>query len=282
MSARDLATRAFRATWANKKLWLFGLFVGAASGSGGGEGANGAGGGDAGGPLPLWVIALIAVALALGLAALVMHVVSEAALIAGIDRARDPEAPPLGLGEGLRVGRRHFLGVLATKLLLGLASAASVAVVATPSALGAVGLVPLWLGVAATVLLALPAVPWLLTLHFLLQYALRMVVLERRPARDAIAQAWAYLHGRIRDSLVLLGLGLLGEGAAAVAMAICLVPCALVAGLLYLLAGLPAAIAVGVGLFAPCALAVIGAKGTFRSGLWTLGYLDGGSGRARA
>jgi hypothetical protein len=280
MNALDLATRAFRATWANKKLWLFGFFVAAASGGGGGNGRSG--GGGAGGEVPVWVIPLVLAALLVGLAALVMHIMSEAALIAGIDRARDSDAPPLGLGEGFRVGRRHFGGVFLTKLLLGLASAVSVAVVSAPAALGAVGVVPLWLGVAATTLLALPAVPWLLTLHFLLQYALRMVVLERCSARGAIERAWAFLHGRIRASLVLLGLGLLGEGAAAVAMAICLVPCAFVGGLLYLVAGLPAGIAAGVALFAPCAFAVAGAKGTFRSGLWTLGYLDGGNGHARA
>jgi hypothetical protein len=282
MNARDLATRAFRATWANKKLWLFGFFAAAASSGSGGNGGTGGAGSGGGEDLPLWVIVLIVAALVVGLAALAMHIVSEAALIAGFDRARDAGAPSMGLGEGLRVGRRHFGGVLLTKLLVGLATAASVALICAPAALGAIGVVPLWLGAAATALLALPAVPWLLTLHFLLQYALRIVVLEQRPAREAIARAWAYLHGRIRDSLVLLGLSILGEGAAAVAMAICLVPSALVGGLLYLLAGLPAAIAAGVAIFAPCAFAVTGAKGTFRSGLWTLGYLEGGSVHARA
>src|SRR5918992_5410572 len=89
-----------------KSLWLFGFFVGMASGgsSGGGRGGDGGGGGAAG-PLGLSVteIALIAIVIVLAVVALiVMRFVSEGALIEGVARAR--KGGTMTTGEAFRAG----------------------------------------------------------------------------------------------------------------------------------------------------------------------------------
>lgn len=275
MNPLQIAKDSLRTLWSQKQLWIFGLFVAA------GAGAPGAHGESAGGhvsSIPAWLVAVAVGAGVLGLAALVMHVVSEAALIEGVRRAR--EGGRLGLGEGVRVGARSFWRVLGIKTLVLLVGATTVVVAAAPAALGALGAIPLALGIAVTALLALPLVPWMLTLQFVHAYALRFAVLEDRGVTAAFRDARQHLHGRIAESLKLLVVTFVGRAGASLFASAVVLPAAAVGGVAYLVGGLVPALVAGGIVAVPLALALTGALGTFESGVWTHGFLDARSLRA--
>ncbi len=283
MEAIELGKAAARTVWRNKYLWFFGAFVAAGGGGGGGAppgGGKGAGasrGAEAWQGLPEWAWALIIVGSIVALAASLLHVLSEAALIEGVrrDRARPAgERPALGIRKGIRLGLSFFWRVLGIKFAFGAVTFATVGVCAAPVTLGIFELVPLAVGIIGTVLLALPAVPFLLTAYFLYEYTLRFCVLEDLALRAAWRRAFAYLHGRIVPSLQLLLVALVGRIAGGVVAGMALVPVALLALGLYFAGGLPLAIGAGVLLGLPVALLVTGALGAYNSAVWTLGVLD--------
>jgi hypothetical protein len=279
MKATEIMKRSFHTAWNNKRLWIFGLFVAAmSSGSGGDSSGGGSGGAEA---LPSWLPIVIIVAVVIALGALVMNIISEAALIAGIDRTRLQGDRTFSIREGLRLGVRHFRPVLLLKVLFGVVNGLSGGLVALPAALGGLGVVPLWAGLTMTGVLVLPAIPWLLTLYFLRQYALRIAVLERCGTMEALRGSKDHLHGRIADSLVLFGVSLVGVVASTVAMGAFLLPAAVLGGAVYLATSLLLpAIITGAAIMIPGALCALGFQGTYRSGVWTLGYLEATEARA--
>jgi hypothetical protein len=265
---------AARNLWTHKYLWFFGLFVGAATGGAGAPRSTGhhAGGHD----VPAWLVPVLIGTSVVALGALVMHVISEGALIEGVRRNRTGDA--FRFGAGMRAGVAHFWAVLGVKLLFALTMATSAVVLALPVLGGVAGLYRVWIGAVLVAPLVLLAMPWLLSLYFGYLYALRFAVLDDRTAWAAIHEARLHLHGRVLDSLQLLLVaftGQLGAGLAAVAL---LVPVAAVGALVYLLAGLTPAIVTAATLALPAVLAVVGAIGAFQSSVWTLGFLDGRSG----
>jgi hypothetical protein len=264
-----IAKQSLSTIRSHKYLLFFGFFVA----SGGGAGANPGAHGHHGGPLPAWIWPLLAGALVLGLAALVMHVLSEAALIDGVERAQHGERGRIG--EELRASRRHFWTLAAIKLALGAAMVLSVGVVALPIGGALAGAYPVLAGAVATALLALVAVPWLLTLYFIYMYAMRIAVLDDKKAMDSIRAAKRYLHGRIASSLTLLVAGGLGAAAVEIVGVLVALPIAALGLGVYFLAGLVPALVVGGVLVLPVALVVAGSVGAYRSSLWTLGFLDG-------
>jgi hypothetical protein len=271
MNLYAVAKSALETTWRHKRLWLFGLFV-ASAGGGGGSNA-GPGGGPAGAALPGWTFALIGLAGGLALAALVMHVISEGALIDAAARARRGE--PARARDGFRAGRERFAALLRLKLIALCAFLAAALVLAAPAAAAVAGALPSWSAVALTALLALGGVPWLLTGVFVYVWALRLSVLDGLAARDAIRAGWSFLHGRVGESLKLLLVAFAGQLAGGFAAALAAAPGALVGVGLWLATGavVPAA-AIGAALALPPALAALGASGAFRSTLWTLGFLE--------
>ncbi len=282
MNAIELGKDALRTVWRNKYLWFFGAFVAAGAGGGGAGGGGGGGGGpvEGGGgfeSLPTWVWWLIIVGSLVGLVVSLLHVVSEAALIEGVrrDRSRSPQSEPtLGIRRGLRLGLSFFWRVVGIKLAFFAVMLMTAAVCLAPLLLALPKILPLWLGIVGTVLLALPAIPFLLTVYFLYEYTLRFCVLEDLTVRAAFRRAYAYLHGRIVPSLQLLLVALLGRAAGAVASAMALVPAALIGLGLYLAGGwVPAVVVAGV-LAVPLLLVVSGATGAYNSAVWTLGVLD--------
>ncbi len=264
-----IAKQAFSTIRSHKYLLFFGFFVA----SGGGVGGNVGGHGHHGGPLPAWVWPLIAAGVALGLAALVMNVLSEGALIEGVERAQRGERGRIG--EELRQSKRHFWTLAAIKAGLGLAMLLSVAVVAAPLGVGLLGAYPVVVGAVATALLALPAVPWLLTLYFIYMYAMRIAVLDDLTARESVRAAQRYLHGRIARSLKLLVASGLGSAAVEMVGLLVALPFAALGLGIYFAAGLVPALVVGGVLVAPVAAIIAGSVGAYRSSLWTLGFLDG-------
>lgn len=281
MNAIELGKDALRTVWRNKYLWFFGAFVAAGAGGGGaGGGGGGAGPAEDGGgfeSLPTWVWWLIIAGSLVGLIVSLLHVVSEAALIEGVrrDRTRSPQSEPtLGIRRGLRLGLSFFWRVVGIKLAFFAVTLLTAAVCLTPLLLALPKVLPLWLGIVGTVLLALPAIPFLLTVYFLYEYSLRFCVLEDLTVRAAFRRAYAYLHGRIVPSLQLLLVALLGQAAGAVASAMALVPVALIGLGLYFGGGLVLALVVAGVLAVPLLLVVSGATGAYNSAVWTLGVLD--------
>lgn len=256
----------------NRSLWFFGFFVAAAGGGGGGA-PKGHAGGAAGGPMPTWVIAAVVFALLLGVAGLVMHVVSEAALIDGVRRARRGERTEVKAG--LSTGLRYFWRMVGIKVANFATVLVTTACAALPLAAVLLAGGPVWAGAIGTAALAVTLLPWLLSVYFTYEYALRAAVVEDLGVRASIRQGFRFLHGRLSGSLWLLVASGFGQAAAGVVGLVLAAPVALIGLLVYLAAGtLPAVITAGV-LMVPLAACLVGALGTYRSGVWTHGYLEG-------
>jgi hypothetical protein len=271
-----------------KSLWLFGFFVGIASGGsgggagggqsrGGGDVAAGAGGNGVAtvgiGPFGFSVEELapvVLVVLLAAIAAFVMRFVSEGALIEGIVRARQGDR--MTTREGFRAGWAHW-GVL---LRIGLIYVA--ALVATLALLGAWCVVGFQaFGLIGAIALSMPAVviavPWLVTLYVVQAFAARIAVLENRQALDAIAKARLFLHGRLMHGLRLIVATFVGTLLFAVVGIVVMVPVTLLLiALIPVLRVLPV-ILLGCVVLLPVVYVLAAMVGTFRSSIWTIGYV---------
>lgn len=270
MDIFDIAKRSLSTLWTNKHLWFFGFFV--AVGSGGGGGSRDGQGGASLATLPTWVFVLMGVGLLISLVFMVLHVLSEAALIEGVADGENGEQRTIR--EGLRRGRKHFWKLVGLKVLLGLVMVVTFAIIAAPAILAHFGLLPIWLGVVVAVLLGLVGVPWLLTVYFIKNYAMRMVVLEGHGTIESIRRAKRFLHGRLGLSIKLTLMTMAGQFGGSMAMGAVMIPTALLAGLAYLIGGLVPAAVIGGLIGIPLLILVMGATGTFRSSVWTLGFID--------
>ncbi len=266
-----VAKQAIRVVWRHKYLWFFGFFLAGGTAGGGARTSDSAAAGN-GQALPGWLVPLLATMAVVALVALVLHVVSEAAVIEGVRRHRDEE--PFGTRAGFGVGFRLFWRVLGIKLLAAAAFLGVGVIIVAPALLAAFGVLPLWLGIPVAVLLALLALPVALSFYFVYLYALRFAVLEGAPPLDAVRAAIAWLHGRVLVSLQLLlawGLGALAAGVAAV---VALLPAAAIGVGVYFLAGLVPALVVALVLLLPVLVPLAGITGAYGSAVWTLGFLD--------
>jgi hypothetical protein len=261
-----------------RSLWLFGFFVGVWSGGSNG-GGNDSGGGDAiGGAAAAGVLATsgslmasIAVLLVvLAVTFLVMRFVGEGALIEGVVRAR--RGGVMTTKDGFRAGWSHW-GVLVRISLLYMAAT-----------LGTVGLlmalcVVTWhaVGMAGAVVVAIPslvvAVPWLVTLYLVQAFAGRIAVLENRRALDAMAKARLFLHGRLLHGLKLIVATFLGTLLISVVAMVVIVPVALLLVALMQVLPIVPIIVIACVVLMPMAGIFTAVLGTFRSSVWTIGYV---------
>jgi hypothetical protein len=273
MDVLSIARQSLRTAWQHRALWLFGFFIAASGGGGGGGGAGGQRSSQlASGALPGWVVPLIIIAVVLGVAALVMHVISEGALIAGVQAASTGSAPTVR--SGLRAGLDHFGVVFRLKLLAVVAVAALAAVVLTPVGLAVASLIPLWVGAVGSAVAALALLPAAVTGYLTLEVALRVAVLEQQGAVAALRVAVRYLSGRLLESLQLLVVAFVGQAGAGLIGVLALLPGGLVGGLVWLLTHSVVAAGIAVAVVAvPLLVPVIGFGGTFRSTVWTTGFL---------
>jgi hypothetical protein len=270
MDLVGICKQAWELTWRHKALWVFGLFV--ASG-GAGPGGHDGGIDGPGGPVAGWFWWLVGCAALLALAALWMHVVSEGALIDAARRVRAGEAPRAG--KELSAGRAAFGRVLRVKLAGAGALLALAAVLAGPALLAVAGAVPVAPAVAIGLALALAVLPLLLTTYLVYVYALRFAVIDGLGAAEAARRGLRFLHGRVLESIQLLVLAFLGQLGGAMAALLVATPGILLGVVLWLATGdVEMATAVGVTLALPFVLGVVGAAGTFRSSVWTIGFLD--------
>jgi len=266
----DIVKQSWTTLWRHKPLWLFGIFV---AGGSAGPAAHrpGAGAASAASSWPGWLLPVLIAAAILAMGVLGLHVLSEAALIDCVRRA--DKGQPIAIGSGLRNAKPHFGRVLKLKLLAAGTFLAVLASMAAPTVLAAVKILPLALGIGMTAILALVGVPVLLSVHFVYVCALRIAVIEQVPALEAVGRARVFLHGRLSISIELLVAWYLGAVVCGAVAAVAMVPAGVVAGVCYLLGGTTAAIIGAATLMAPVVLAALGALGTYRSSVWTLGYL---------
>ncbi len=273
MQALDIAKSSLHTLWSNKYLWFFGFFVVGGSSGGSVSSHVGTNSNMISSLSPELLVALLVGATLLGIASLVMHVLSEGALIDGVRCGQAKKH--LGIRQAMRIGVSHFWRLLAIKIGVSVVGFLSVALITAPWLMGRFEILPLWVGGLLTATLGVAGIPWLLTIYFVYVYALRVAVMENLPAMAAARKAKLFLHGRIASSLRMMVLALVGELCGLAASVVALIPAALLGGLVYLSTShvLAALIVVDVcGL--PLLVAVLGAAGTFRSSIWTLNYLE--------
>jgi hypothetical protein len=278
MTIVDIVKEGLLYARTRRSLWLFGFFVGIWSGGSNG-GSNDSGGGDAFGGLAAAGILATSGSLLASLAVLlvvvsvvflVLRFVGEGALIEGVVRARKGGA--MSTREGFRAGWSHWGVLIRIALLYFAATLASLALV------GAVCVVAFQaFGVAGAVLAGIPslvvAVPWLVTLYLVQAFAGRIAVLENRRAVDAIGKARLFLHGRLLHGLKLIVATFLGTLAITLAGMLLFVPVALLLVGLMRLLPMVAVLAIAGVVLVPLVCVFTAMIGTFRSSVWTIGYL---------
>lgn len=289
MTIWEIAVEAFRIALTCRWLWLFGFLVGIWSGGSSGGGSGGghgvAAGAAASGPpavanglapggfieVPFMVLALVAAA-AMALAVLLLlRFIGEGALIVGVVRAR--EGGTMRTRAGLLAGWTHW-GVLLRIALLYVAATMVSVLVPAAAVFATVRTGGVASGVVLALLLLLPLVPWLVTLYLVQAFAMRIAVLEHRHAIDAIAKARLFLHGRIALGLKLLVATLAGTLIFGMVAAMTMVP--IVFGLVALLRVLPFGVVIALAcvVLLPLVCILTAMLGTYRSSVWTLGYVS--------
>jgi hypothetical protein len=213
----------------------------------------------------------IAAALTLLPALLAVHGACRVLLIDRARQVRSTRNLPAASLPGLW---RKVLRSFGLRAALALAAAVVIAIAGAPLALGIAERLPLALGAGLTTVLALAAVPMLVTLHFTGIYGERFVVYEDRTARGALSASRRFLRGRILHTLRLqigaIGAHMLtGLFAAPVVLGVLAL-----AAFAYFVLGWQAAIVIGALLMLPLALALTGLNGTIQSLIFSLAFLD--------
>ena len=280
MTIREIVGQGFYYARTCRSLWLFGFFVGIASGGsnggggGGGDGSAGAGGIAVSGLLSFFatetLIAAVAFVLVIVAAGLVMRFLSEGALIEGVVRAR--QGGVMTIGEGFRAGWAHWGVLVRIALLYFAAIAASVALLVAPCVIALRASGPLAAGLLGVPALLI-AVPWLVTLALIQSFALRIAVLENRRAIDAIAKARLFLHGRLVHGLKLMVASFVGSLGLTLVAFVVIVPVVLLLAALATVLPVWPLIVVGCLVLLPAGCVLTAMLGTFRSSIWTIGYL---------
>jgi hypothetical protein len=283
MTIIELIKQGFHYARTCRSLWLFGFFVGLASG-----GSNGGGGGtdhgDAGGAavgaaaaafgflnfsasqiVLLVIVCLLAIAFFV-----ILRFVGEGALIEGVVRAR--RGGTMTTREGFRAGWAHWGVLVRIALLYFAATVGSLAVLAVPCVIAMK-----MFGVIGVVIYAIPAlivaVPWLVTLYLVQAFAWRIAVIENRHALDAIEKARLFLHGRLIHGLKLIVATFLGSLAIAFLAAVTMGPIVLILVALIPVLDVFPVIAIGLVVLLPAVYVLSAVLGTFRSSVWTIGYV---------
>jgi hypothetical protein len=281
MTIGSMIRQGFHYATRCKSLWLFGFVVGIASSGGSSGGGSGGGGGvdDAAAALggvgsalfAAQIGLVVAVIAVVAVAALIIRFISEGALIEGVVRAR--QGGRMTMGEGFRAGWAHWGVLFRIALLYFAAIIGGVALLVAPVVIA-------WraFGAAGGIALGLPAlfvaVPWLITLYLVQVFAARIAVLENRHAIDAVRKARLFLHGRIRHGLKLIVATFVGTVVFTLAGVAALAPVALLAVALMPAVGVFPAVFIGGLVLVPVGYVLFAMMGTFRSSIWTIGYVN--------
>jgi hypothetical protein len=220
MDYGNILSRAWKITWNNKVLWIFGFLTGLGSGAGSANSNFRSGSGQPfqagpGGPrLPpelerqlqrpevvAIIITVVCVLLLIGLALFVLSVIGRGGLIGGIRLVDDrmDTGGKITFSEAWRVGIRYFWRLLGLTLLL--------VVPAILFGLLVAALVLLTLGFAALCVLPLLCVFIILMIPLSIVVALAQfgVVLEDKGVIDSLRRGWEVLKTNLAN-IILLGL----------------------------------------------------------------------------
>ncbi|HEY7501047.1 MAG TPA: hypothetical protein VH740_21170 [Vicinamibacterales bacterium] len=273
MTISEIVKQGFYYARTCKSLWLFGFFVGMASGGSSGGGGGGRNGGGSGGlEFSAAQFAFLAIVIALCLLVLiVMRFVSEGALIEGIARVR--KGGTMTTREGFRAGWAHWGVLVRIALIYVAATVGSLALLVAPCVLAWQTLGPLG-GIALAIPAVVIGVPWLVTLHLVQAFASRIAVLENRHALDAIAKARLFLHGRLMHGLALIAATFVGTLLMVFAAVVVVVPVALLLVALTSVLRIIPVIVLACVVLLPVFYVFTAMVGTLRSSIWTIGYVS--------
>lgn len=227
------------------------------------------------------VAALVGLAVLLGLAALVISFVAQGGLTrAGVD-ATGGRAPTLGeaWGAGLRLFWRYvglWLVVVAIAIAVGIVAAIAVAIVA---GIGLTGGAPL--AILLGLVLAVVGIALAVALATTVTFAQRAIAVEAIGPLVALGAGWRLFRAHLGTSVALwivnIAVAIVAGIAITIAVAIVLIPVAIVGYAIWSAAGIGAAL-IGLAIVAGavlvavlCVLAAI--AGTFFWHYWTLAYL---------
>lgn len=221
MDFGNILTRAWRITWNNKVLWLFGFLAALGQGGGGGGGGSSRWSqrvqppGGPGGPgtvpdgtdiqrwveqVPVWVwVALICLGLLIALALIVVSIIGKGGLIGGVQIAETEGR--VNFSQAWAEGIANFGRIFLIGLVVGLVVLALFLVTLVPGAvltaltfgLGALCLIPL-ICVLAVVAVALNVV------GNLAQIA---AVVDRLSVGEALGKAWTVITANLGNVIVL-------------------------------------------------------------------------------
>jgi len=242
MDHMKILSRAWKITWQQRALWLFGfLFVltggsNRGGGSGGGSGGGGGGGGGAGGPGPWgvtppnidWTLVAIIIGVVIvvffliGIAMTILRYVAETAIIAGVDESESADTK-LTVRRGFRLGwSRQAFKLFLVDLVIGIPMAiiiiAMLAIAASPFLIWAaqvpeaVQIIVTLIGVGMILLVILLIIAIALFVSLVEPYIRRRVVLGKQGVFASIGQGIRLVRASLLDTglmwLLLAGIGI--------------------------------------------------------------------------
>lgn len=213
-----ILSRAWKITWENKVLWIFGLL--AAMGNGAAGGGGGAGGGDGGGrdfgpgglelppparrfvesPDPRIIAIVIGVICVLVLIALVLFVLSiigRGGLIGGVRLADDNGR--VTFGEAWRVGLRNFWRVFLIGLIVGVVVIGLVLILLVPGIFFSITIIGLLCGLPLIFAFVVAAI----VLGIVAYFAQIAAVVEDLSVTAALGRAWEVIRANLGDIIIL-------------------------------------------------------------------------------
>jgi hypothetical protein len=214
-----ILSRAWKITWENKVLWIFGLL--AAMGNGAAGGGGGAGGGDGGGgrdfgpgglelPPPVRrfvespdpriiaiVIGVISVLVLIALVLFVLSMIGRGGLIGGVRLADDNGR--VTFGEAWRVGLRNFWRVFLIGLIVGVVVIGLVLILLVPGIFFSITIIGLLCGLPLIFAFVVAAI----VLGIVAYFAQIAAVVEDLSVTAALGRAWEVIRANLGDIIIL-------------------------------------------------------------------------------
>jgi hypothetical protein len=214
-----ILSRAWKITWENKVLWIFGLL--AAMGNGAAGGGGGAGGGDGGGgrdfgpggpelPPPVRrfvespdpriiaiVIGVICVLVLIALVFFVLSMIGRGGLIGGVRLADDNGS--VTFGEAWRVGLRNFWRVFLIGLIVGVVVIGLVLILLVPGIFFSITIIGLLCGLPLIFAFVVAAI----VLGIVAYFAQIAAVVEDLSVTAALGRAWEVIRANLGDIIIL-------------------------------------------------------------------------------
>jgi hypothetical protein len=214
-----ILSRAWKITWENRVLWIFGIL--AALGNGAANGGGGAGAGDGGGgrdfgagglelPPPARrfvenpdpqiiaiVISVICVLLLIALVLFVLSVIGRGGLIGGVRLADDNGR--VTFGEAWRVGLRNFWRLFLIGLVIGVVVIGLVGILLVPGIFLSITIIGLLCGLPLIFAFVVAAIVLAIVAYF----AQIAAVVEDLSVTAALGRAWEVIRANLGDIIIL-------------------------------------------------------------------------------